>query len=307
MSRMKAAVEQALQIQCNDDLAHVLLSFGSSPKASLLEILLPFVFGQNIPDKANAIKDLRRCYEQAGRDEEVFHDEPVACLPDELILVLDKHLHCFPWEMTETLKDIRVYRQPSFWHLMRARNAIEGKEGVSYILNPGGDLKRTEEFFSPRLSQWNGIVGRKPDETEFLASLSESELFMYFGHGGGDAYVSGSKIRALKQPAAPSFLIGCSSGKIKTNGQYCPEGVLLNYLITGCPTVLVNLWDVTDKDIDKFTHTMLVKMGVYPDEGEEGGVPMDLASAANQGRQTCFLRHLNGAAPVIYGLPFTWT
>ena len=30
------------------------------------------------------------------------------------------------------------------------------------------------------------------------------------------------------------------------------EGMPLSYLLAGCPALVANLWDVTDRDIDKF-------------------------------------------------------
>jgi separase len=128
-------------------------------------------------------------------------------------------------------------------------------------------------------------------------------LFRYFGHGGGDAYVTASAIRRLhgSSQCSASFLIGCSSGKIKKLGKFCSEGTFLNYLHAGCPIMLVNLWDVTDKDIDKFTESLFDKIGLWC--SKENGQSENLAEAVNSSRDVCFLRHLNGAAPVVYGLP----
>lgn len=308
IERMKAALAETFP--GTESAAETLLLYGPIPKASVLESLLPLL-SISVENKAKTIKELRRCFEKAFIDEDVFSDAPIAAsIPTEILLVLDKNLHLLPWEVTPTLKNIRVYRQASFWHLQRQAASRLKDDPVSYILNPGGDLRQTEAFFSERLRpQWRGIIGRPPQEQEFLESLSSSNLFMYFGHGGGDAYVKGSHIRSLPQ-VAPSFLIGCSSGRIKTLGPFCPEGTFLNYLYAGCPTILVNLWDVTDKDIDKFTDCMLTRLNLYQDSGKENDENGDnveggnLGEAVDEARQVCFLRHLNGAAPVIYGLPF---
>lgn len=286
--------------------AEALLRYGPTPKASVLESLLPLVSSVPAENKAKAIKNLRKCFERVFSDEDVFTDEPVpATIPDKILLVLDKNLHLLPWEVTPTLKTIRVYRQASFWHLQRQIASHLQNDPVSYILNPGGDLRQTEKFFSDRLRHnWRGIVGRPPQQQEFLDALVGSSLFMYFGHGAGDAYVKRTRIRSLDR-IAPSFLIGCSSGRIQTLGPFCPEGTFLDYLYAGCPTVLVNLWDVTDKDIDKFTDCMLAKLRLYQhDEETEEEAQANLGEAVDDARQVCFLRHLNGAAPVIYGLPF---
>jgi separase len=54
---------------------------------------------------------------------------------------------------------------------------------VYYLLNPEGDLKRTEETFTPWLRGmdkvgWAGIIGRRPAEFELKDALSRRDLFM---------------------------------------------------------------------------------------------------------------------------------
>ena len=63
---------------------------------------------------------------------------------------------------------------------------------------------------------------------------------------------------------APVVLMGCSSGKLQSVNtskstssssyytmHYEPEGIALSYLLAGAPCVVGNLWDVTDRDIDR--------------------------------------------------------
>ena len=52
--------------------------------------------------------------------------------------------------------------------------------------------------------------------------------------------------------------MGCSSGSLSLNGQYTLQGTHLSYLSAGSPVIVVNLWEVTDKDIDRFGKAMLV-------------------------------------------------
>jgi len=56
---------------------------------------------------------------------------------------------------------------------------------------------------------------------------------------------------------AATLLMGCSSGSLTYKGCYAPQGAPLSYLIAGSPAVISNLWDVTDKDIDRFGKAML--------------------------------------------------
>jgi len=53
------------------------------------------------------------------------------------------------------------------------------------------------------------------------------------------------------------LLMGCSSGLLKPMGSYQPTGMALKYLLAGCPTIVANLWDVTDRDIDRFTERVI--------------------------------------------------
>lgn len=110
------------------------------------------------------------------------------------------------------------------------------------------------------------------------------------------------------ESAPPALLIGCSSGSLKALGPFCPEATFLDYMYAGCPTILVNLWDVTDKDIDKFSDNMLQELGAYGNENlsPELNTRHDLSAAVSLSRPVCLMKHLNGAAPVVYGLPFYW-
>ena len=57
-----------------------------------------------------------------------------------------------------------------------------------------------------------------------------------------------------------------------------------------------NLWDITDREIDRFTRALL-EIWVQAAPGSK------LYKALQQARQACRLRYLTGSAPVIYGLP----
>ena len=87
----------------------------------------------------------------------------------------------------------------------------------------------------------------------------------------------------------------------------------------GCPVAVGNLWDVTDRDIDRFAMTLLEKW--LPEGGGEGGMQEAKAEQENRdtqhdtgrmlcvsqsvsdSRNVCRLPHLIGAAPVCYGVP----
>ena len=65
------------------------------------------------------------------------------------------------------------------------------------------------------------------------------------------------------------------------------------------PCLVANLWDVTDKDIDKLTKSTFAKWGL----DKTADRPVPLTQAVADSREVCTLRYLNGAAPVCYGVP----
>lgn len=93
--------------------------------------------------------------------------------------------------------------------------------------------------------------------------------------------------------------MGCSSGKLLGNGEFDPHGTPLNYLMAGCQCLVANLWDVTDKDIDRFGSKLMSTSGLVPCKEESVSLTLAVASS----RDACQLKFLVGAAPVVYGLP----
>jgi len=90
--------------------------------------------------------------------------------------------------------------------------------------------------------------------------------------------------------------MGCSSGLLKDNGEFEPNGIVMQYLTAGCPAVIANLWDVTDKDINTLAKALLQSWG-------ENCSSRSLSSELVRAREVCYLKYINGAAPVYYGVP----
>ena len=63
------------------------------------------------------------------------------------------------------------------------------------------------------------------------------------------------------------------------------------------PAIIANLWDVTDKDIDRFAEALL-KAWLQANNGTSS-----LLHLISRSREACRLQFLIGAAPVVYGLP----
>ncbi|XP_071490017.1 separin-like [Diadema antillarum] len=239
--------------------------------------------------------------------------------PDQrnpVILILDAAIQHLPWENLPILQQWPVCRLPSLHFLLDHLHARQSEASVLghgvdpkktyFILNPTGDLLNTQKTFQEWFQKengWEGVVGRAPTKPEFTSALADHDLFVFCGHGTGREFLTGDDIQRLKCRAA-TLLIGCSSGKLQVNGCLDASGMALNYLLAECPCVVANLWDVTDRDIDRFLEYLLkawLNTGGRPTAASANN--HSLASLLNSARQACKLRHLIGYSPVIYGLP----
>ncbi|XP_051146436.1 separase isoform X2 [Andrographis paniculata] len=248
-----------------------------------------------------------------------------------IILVLDIELQMLPWENLPILRSQEVYRMPSvgsilatlerclrqnheqFQPFVPAFPLIDPLDSY-YLLNPDGDLKRTQDEFENWFKDQNieGKIGTVPTIEELTRALKSHDLFIYFGHGSGTQYIPGHEIQKLDKCAA-SLLLGCSSGSLFLRGCYMPQGAPISYLLAGSPVIIANLWEVTDKDIDRFGKAMLNAWLSERSDGccDECGEPRKcmhgrrrrVGSFMGGARDACALRYLIGAAPVCYGVP----
>ncbi|KAK4691901.1 separase, partial [Lecanoromycetidae sp. Uapishka_2] len=286
--------------------------------------------------------DALRQYHQAIQDKN--HSGP----KQHTILILDKNLHCFPWESLPCLDGHAVSRLPSLGclrdRILQQRKQREqchtppvvennyqvSREGGSWVLNPAGDLTATQDRFEEPLQGlpgWESIIRREPTEAEMKSCLEDHDLFLYFGHGSGGQYIRSRTIKRLEN-CAVALLMGCSSGALTEAGEFEPYGTPMSYIQAGCPALLATLWDVTDKDIDRFSYRVLEKWGLFErpqpqtspvkKSAKQKGKSrarafeattntekdrMSLEQAVAESRDSCNLRFLNGAAPVVYGVP----
>jgi separase len=72
------------------------------------------------------------------------------------------------------------------------------------------------------------------------------------------------------------------------------------------PTLVANIWDVTDRDIDKFAQSTFDKLRVTRKDSDRWNDESEISvvAAVAQSRDSCKLKYLTGAAPVVYGIPF---
>lgn len=284
------------------------------------------------------------------------------------ILMLDKPLHMFPWESLPCLQTCAVSRMPSLACLRRllqeqrtpressrtpndplsepSHRLPEGHHvsfsSGTYILNPSSDLKTTENTFARPLARhlpmntWRQIVGRPPTESEFEGILSDADILLYFGHGSGAQYIRGRTIRRLDRCRATVLLMGCSSAHLTEAGEFEVYGPAWNYMMAGCPAVVGTLWDVTDRDIDRFAGRLFEDWGLAPvgtfeekdkgkqkgstsqygkqgrrpgadlvvrEKGKDNAGKVSLVEAVARARDACRFRYVTAAAAVVYGIP----
>ncbi|KAK9459850.1 peptidase family C50-domain-containing protein [Lipomyces oligophaga] len=238
---------------------------------------------------------------------------------DHTVLILDKTVQMIPWESLPCLRNQSVSRVPSLEFLreiltapltQKANMSGLDKDNVSYILNPSGDLINTRNRFDKQLIEsenWTGLIDKEPSEQEFGEYLRNKDILLYFGHGGGEQYIRPQQIKNLRHgTCAATFLFGCSSGCLKEAGEFESWGTPMNYFTAKCPMFVCNLWDVTDKDIDKFANEMLASWGLFNRSEKKPQIEHRSTGAGYamaRARDTCILKYLNGAAPVMYGIP----
>ncbi|XP_054882679.1 separin [Poeciliopsis prolifica] len=226
-----------------------------------------------------------------------------------VVLILDKYVHRLPWENMTALKSHSISRMPSLHSLIGLnfqketdpqsvlRQGVDLKK-VFYVLDPDANLKNAQDRFKEWFSTkpgWRGVCGVAPDSGQLQEAVASQDLYIYVGHGAGARFLDSQAV-LKQQMRAASLLLGCSSAALAVKGNQEGQGIILNYLISGCPFILGNLWDVTDRDIDRFTKVLL-------ESWFSAGSGAPLMEFINSSRQATHLKYLIGAAPVIYGLP----
>ncbi|XP_038681739.1 separase isoform X2 [Tripterygium wilfordii] len=316
---------------------------------------------EKLPNTSNGIKKLTELAFQLIQEaiDELEEEENVK--RESIILVLDSEVQMLPWENLPVLRNQEVYRMPSIGSILvtleRSRCHLQQKNGgivttfpvidpldAFYLLNPSGDLSGTQLEFEKWFRDHNlkGKAGSAPMAEELALALKSHDLFIYLGHGSGAQYIPANEIQKLENCAA-TLLMGCSSGCLLLNGCYIPQGTPISYLLAGSPVIVANLWEVTDKDIDRFGRAMLdawltersvVECDLVAKELEtlnirtrKGNAKKKLSkkklseacdngscndacdhrpkvgSFMSQAREACTLPFLIGASPVCYGVP----
>uniref|UniRef100_J3LHH6 separase n=1 Tax=Oryza brachyantha TaxID=4533 RepID=J3LHH6_ORYBR len=285
LANLIAALESEFKFEVNPVLIKVILG-GATSVDEVHDCVSQLIMYKGYFGRGGCCgKDRLRAFSSCGIESEAL--ETVECLitstvneltepvdRDPVIFVLDTNVQMLPWENLPGLRSQEIYRMPSvggvLLALTRSNDYCKDARIIApqfpaidpfntfYLLNPSGDLSSTQEEFDQlfKTYEWKGKAGYAPTAEELVLALKNHDLFLYFGHGSGTQYVSGKEIEKLDDCAA-ALLMGCSSGTLHCKGGYAPQGAPLSYLFAGSPAVIANLWDVSDKDIDRFSKALL--------------------------------------------------
>jgi separase len=234
-------------------------------------------------------------------------------------LIVSSPLQQFPFETMPSLQRIKqdIFRMPSLrcliWmyqnHRKYTRNLVHGfsDDNAFYLIDPNRNLPNTSKFFRPKIDRmvdkhnWTGFMEEEPNEAQFPKQLEKHDLYIYFGHNSGNEYYKYLERSTLNCLAV---VVGCSSGKVFAHsGPLDITGTAYKFLLNGCPSYVGCLWEVTDRDIDRFADQFMNHISHNWDEQNEHAKVKNVCQAINLSRNKCKLLYLNGAATVIYGLP----
>ncbi|XP_014281234.1 uncharacterized protein Sse isoform X2 [Halyomorpha halys] len=242
-----------------------------------------------------------------------------------VLLVLDDHFDNISWECTPLLKRHPVSRVFSLHvahalftshkdHIKGGLREINESEVCYYVVNPDGNLPSVEEhipkFFRKRFPQWVGIIGKKPTEEELIKALTESNTYVYCGHGSGSQYIASERIQRLKVKPL-QMLFGCSSVALKDLGGHTEMyGDVMEFAIACSGCTLGMLWPVTCHDTDRITMVLAniclpgtpVDTNTFEEVQGKAKKEPELLRAMRQVRE-CVNLFSNGAALIARGIP----
>ncbi|KAM0678003.1 separin protein [Binucleata daphniae] len=198
-------------------------------------------------------------------------------IKNNVFIITDEITTNFPYEMLNILKNNVCYRIQSFEWLYtkimsntKSQSCDSIEKSIFYLIDPENNLESTkntiQKLFTDyaihckkdgtvtsndkkRIYECEGVVGRSLDDEEKEKAYNK-QYFMYFGDGNGEKFISKERLKYIKNDAI--FLFGCSSSKTSSHKNFKRNALCLEYMkksnnLIGC------LWDVTDKDLDKFS------------------------------------------------------
>ncbi|CAH8871107.1 unnamed protein product [Trichobilharzia szidati] len=256
------------------------------------------------------------------------------CQPSYIVIIPDRAFNYLPWEWILWDREpgvsvptmTRNFSLPIVIGQMRAHSmagqivkhdcsldSVESKSAYSinpqrgfYIVNPESNLQSTQKTFESvfnKLSTWNGVAARAPTADEVNDGFTNHDIVIYLGHGNGSHFLLHTFNEGLIARAV-ALIIGCSSGRPHWCGRHEPYASVFNHIIAGCPFVCGLLWDVTDRDVDRFTLQFLMNwLGNKDSQNNDKELCDTLGSSIFRAISACKLKHLVGKSVIVYGIP----
>ena len=156
---------------------------------------------------------------------------------------------------------------------------------------------------------------------------SDKDVFIYSGHNAGDKlFIQTPSSSNVQFPThRVCYLYGCSSVKMTRHGVYDPHGSVIHHLLAGtecvvgktshyhCNGLVIdklfclshsagNLWDVTDKDLDKLSMACLDN-SIQHTATSSCSPGNTVVQALCGARGVCKMKYIVGSAAIVYGLP----
>lgn len=141
-----------------------------------------------------------------------------------------------------------------------------------------------------------------------LNSISEVGRYAHYCVARLQCYGVVRRVRWMRLEISTGPVLHTTTSLV--DGKSKKDQVVLRLTLMASPCLVVNLWDVTDKDIDKFAQSVFNRLKLEPEtvkarkQGKNVGSGVSVVRAVAESRDVCKLKYLTGAAPIVYGIPF---
>lgn len=134
--KLKAALQSLTPVPISNDFSKLLLQLGSFPSRPAAECLQKLL-------QIEEISKLRRAFSEITNTPRT----------DTCNLLVDKHLSLIPWECLPTLSAVTFNRI-----LPLSSTTPKSRDSVFYIINPSGDLIKTQERFENLFNRYKQVT-----------------------------------------------------------------------------------------------------------------------------------------------------
>ncbi|KAM3140730.1 hypothetical protein pb186bvf_007135 [Paramecium bursaria] len=236
--------------------------------------------------------------------EEVLFDQ------QKTLLILSPQLQMIPWDyLSDDITFNRVLSIGQIFDIIN--NPIQARQDFFCVLNPEGDINKSETRLLPVLNKKNlpVKVREKPSKDEIEDALIKKKYYLYIGHGGGEQYFNEKDIlKSQYKFSGRPILLGCNSAQTIDLERFKKANLkdrelLLDYidcfgasiglLLKGCPLLFGSLWPCTDRDADKYG---LALINQYANYGY-----MKPEKIIREVREQLDLKFFNGTTFIIFG------